>query len=88
VPGISTGLAVTSVGGDILFVEAARMNGTGELTVTGQLGDVMKEKEIVAYHELGHAIVAMTLPETDPVQRISIVPRGIAALGYNHSSAD
>ena len=41
-----------------------------------------KEKEIVAYHELGHAIVAMALPETDPVQKISIVPRGIAALGY------
>lgn len=41
-----------------------------------------KEKEIVAYHELGHAIVAMTLPETDPVQKISIIPRGIAALGY------
>ncbi|MGD8285180.1 MAG: ATP-dependent zinc metalloprotease FtsH [Desulfobacterales bacterium] len=41
-----------------------------------------KEKEIVAHHELGHAIVAMTLPETDPVQKISIVPRGIAALGY------
>jgi cell division protease FtsH len=41
-----------------------------------------KEKEIVAYHELGHAIIAMTLPETDPVQKISIIPRGIAALGY------
>jgi cell division protease FtsH len=41
-----------------------------------------EEKKIVAYHELGHAIVAMTLPETDPVQKISIVPRGIAALGY------
>ena len=41
-----------------------------------------KEKEIVAYHELGHAIVAMALPETDPVQKISIIPRGIAALGY------
>ena len=41
-----------------------------------------KEKEIVAYHELGHAVVAMTLPETDPVQKISIIPRGIAALGY------
>ena len=40
------------------------------------------EKKIVAYHELGHAIVAMTLPETDPVQKISIIPRGIAALGY------
>ncbi len=41
-----------------------------------------KEKEIVAFHELGHAIVAMSLPETDPVQKISIIPRGIAALGY------
>ena len=40
------------------------------------------EKKIVAFHELGHAIVAMTLPETDPVQKISIIPRGIAALGY------
>ena len=40
------------------------------------------EKKIVAHHELGHAIVAMTLPETDPVQKISIIPRGIAALGY------
>ncbi len=41
-----------------------------------------KEKEIVAYHEMGHAIVAMSLPGTDPVQKISIIPRGIAALGY------
>jgi cell division protease FtsH len=41
-----------------------------------------KEREIVAYHELGHAIVAMSLPGTDPVQKISIIPRGIAALGY------
>jgi cell division protease FtsH len=41
-----------------------------------------KEKEIVAYHELGHATVALSLPGTDPVQKISIIPRGIAALGY------
>jgi cell division protease FtsH len=40
------------------------------------------EKKIVAYHELGHAIVAMSLPQTDPVQKITIIPRGIAALGY------
>jgi cell division protease FtsH len=40
------------------------------------------EKKIVAYHELGHAIVAMSLPGTDPVQKITIIPRGIAALGY------
>ena len=41
-----------------------------------------KEREIVAYHEIGHALVALSLPETDPVKKISIVPRGVAALGY------
>lgn len=41
-----------------------------------------KEREIVAYHEIGHAVVAMSLPETDPVQKITIIPRGVAALGY------
>lgn len=41
-----------------------------------------KEREIVAFHEMGHAIVALSLPGTDPVQKISIIPRGIAALGY------
>jgi cell division protease FtsH len=41
-----------------------------------------KEREIVAYHEMGHAIVALSLPGTDPVHKISIIPRGVAALGY------
>ena len=41
-----------------------------------------KEKEIVAYHESGHAMVASVLPNADPVHRISIIPRGISALGY------
>ena len=41
-----------------------------------------REREIVAYHEMGHAIVAISIPGTDPVQKISIIPRGIAALGY------
>lgn len=43
IPGVATGLAVTAVGGDILFVEATRMPGKKGLSVTGQLGDVMKE---------------------------------------------
>lgn len=41
-----------------------------------------KEKERVAYHETGHALVAESLPEADPVHKISIIPRGVAALGY------
>src|SRR5512147_1347032 len=41
-----------------------------------------KEKEIVAYHECGHTLMAELLPTTDPVHRVSIVQRGIAALGY------
>ncbi|GAB2778955.1 ATP-dependent zinc metalloprotease FtsH [Halomonas shantousis] len=41
-----------------------------------------RERETVAYHELGHALVAMALPDVDPVQKVSIIPRGISALGY------
>ena len=48
VPGVATGLAVTGVGGDVLFVEAAAMPGKGGLVLTGQLGDVMKESARIA----------------------------------------
>ena len=41
-----------------------------------------EEKERVAYHESGHALVAFSLPNTDPVHKVSIIPRGVAALGY------
>ena len=41
-----------------------------------------KERETVAHHEMGHALLALALPETDPVHKISIIPRGIGALGY------
>ncbi len=48
VPGVATGLAVTGVGGDVLFVEATSMPGEAGMTVTGQLGDVMKESAQIA----------------------------------------
>ena len=41
-----------------------------------------KEREIVAYHEMGHAIVAVSLPGSDTVHKVSIIPRGVGALGY------
>jgi ATP-dependent Lon protease len=55
-PGVATGLAWTPVGGDVLFVEATAMPGKGKLTITGQLGDVMKESAQAAMSYVrGHA---------------------------------
>jgi len=56
VPGVATGLAVTGTGGDVLFVEATSMEGKDGLTLTGQLGDVMKESARIALSYVrGHA---------------------------------
>jgi ATP-dependent Lon protease len=56
VPGVATGLAVTGTGGEVLFVEATAMQGTPGLTLTGQLGDVMKESaQIALSYVRGHA---------------------------------
>jgi ATP-dependent Lon protease len=52
IPGIATGLSVTPVGGDILFIEATCMQGNGKLTLTGQLGDVMRESAQIAHSYL------------------------------------
>jgi ATP-dependent Lon protease len=52
IPGIATGLSVTPVGGDILFIEATCMKGNGKLTLTGQLGDVMRESAQIAHSYL------------------------------------
>ncbi|HSA79333.1 MAG TPA: ATP-dependent zinc metalloprotease FtsH, partial [Geminicoccaceae bacterium] len=41
-----------------------------------------RERQVVAHHELGHALVALTLPGVDPVHKVSIIPRGVGALGY------
>lgn len=43
---------------------------------------IPRERRTVAYHEMGHALVALAIPGTDPVQKVSIIPRGIGALGY------
>ena len=43
---------------------------------------IPRERRTVAYHEMGHALVAMAIPGVDPVQKVSIIPRGIGALGY------
>jgi len=60
IPGVATGLAWTPAGGDVLYIEASQSRGKGQLTLTGQLGDVMKESAQIAYsyaqakaHELG-----------------------------------
>ena len=58
-PGVSTGLAWTPVGGDILFIEASRAPGGGKLTLTGQLGDVMKESAQAALSLLRARAAAM-----------------------------
>ncbi|CAN5601598.1 endopeptidase La [soil metagenome] len=63
-PGVATGLAWTPVGGDVLFIEASAMPGTGKLTITGQLGDVMKESAQAALSWVrGHQ--AKVAPELD-----------------------
>lgn len=49
VPGVATGMAYTPVGGEILFIEATRMPGKGMITLTGQIGEIMKESATAAY---------------------------------------
>ena len=64
-PGVATGLAWTPVGGEVLFVEATAMSGSGHLTITGQLGDVMRESAQAArsYVRANAAELFPTLPE-------------------------
>jgi ATP-dependent Lon protease len=63
-PGVATGLAVTAVGGDILFIEATAYPGKGRLTVTGQLGDVMQESATTAHSWVRSNAVKLGLDPT------------------------
>src|SRR5438046_2024038 len=60
--GVATGLAWTPVGGDIMFIEAIRMPGKGQITLTGQLGDVMKESAQAAWSLLRARATALGIP--------------------------
>ncbi|MGE0459889.1 MAG: endopeptidase La [Vicinamibacterales bacterium] len=64
VPGVATGLAVTGVGGEVLFVEAAAMPGQGGLVLTGQLGDVMKESARIALTYVKSHALALGIDDT------------------------
>lgn len=64
VPGVATGLAWTSVGGDILFIEATKMKGKGGLTLTGSLGDVMKESVSVARSYIRSMAPELGIPDS------------------------
>jgi ATP-dependent Lon protease len=63
VPGVSTGLAWTPYGGDILFIEASVSKGSGKLHITGQLGDVMKESAMLAISYLRARYKELNIPE-------------------------
>jgi len=78
VPGVATGLAVTGTGGDVLFIEAASMEGEPGLSLTGQLGDVMKESATIALSYVrGHAEDLAVDPSTLTNRRFHIhVPAG------------
>jgi ATP-dependent Lon protease len=78
IPGVATGLAWTPVGGDILFVEAARTPGSGRLILTGQLGDVMKESAQAALSLVKARSPTLGIP-TDGFDKVDIhvhVPAG------------
>jgi ATP-dependent Lon protease len=62
-PGVATGLAVTAFGGDVLFIEAAAYPGSGKLTITGQLGEVMQESAQAAHSWVRSHAVHLGLPE-------------------------
>jgi ATP-dependent Lon protease len=77
VPGVATGLAVTGTGGDVLFVEATAMAGESGLTITGQLGDVMRESAEIALSYVRSHAAQLGLPTSFEGRRFHLhVPAG------------
>jgi ATP-dependent Lon protease len=77
VPGVATGLAVTGTGGDVLFIEATKMEGEPGLTLTGQLGDVMKESAQIALSYVRSHATELELADNFDKERVHIhVPAG------------
>jgi len=77
VPGVATGLAVTGAGGDVLFVEATSMDGEPGLTLTGQLGDVMKESARIALSYIESHADQLKIDPADLRKRFHVhVPAG------------
>jgi ATP-dependent Lon protease len=77
VPGVATGLAVTGAGGDVLFVEATAMDGEPGLTLTGQLGDVMKESARIALSYVESHADELSIDTSDLKRRFHVhVPAG------------
>src|SRR5204862_4540087 len=77
--GVATGLAWTAVGGDILFIEATKMPGKGKLTLTGQLGDVMKESVTAALSVVRSRAAALGLDAGNFLENVDLhvhVPAG------------
>ncbi len=77
VPGVATGLAVTGTGGDVLFIEATAMDGDAGLTLTGQLGDVMKESAQIALSYVQSHADALGVDPASTRRRVHLhVPAG------------
>jgi ATP-dependent Lon protease len=77
VPGVATGLAVTGAGGDVLFIEATSMDGEPGLTLTGQLGDVMKESARIALSYIESHAGTLGIDPRDLKRRFHVhVPAG------------
>lgn len=73
-PGVALGLAWTPLGGEIMFVEASQMEGEGQLTLTGQLGDVMKESAHLSISWLRANAKRYRLTNSMSVDTYQIIP--------------